>query len=107
MWQFMRNAFTRIEADPTDMRAGDSKSNWQHVRLCTECREETGHYEYMTQICLSCGQNMKWLPVTAAKRNIFIGGKWRVQLHDRGNDYIRSDGKWAQLDARNPMEGKT
>ena len=85
----------KIEADPTDRRAGPGRSNWEHVRVCPECRELTSHEEFMTEICLSCGRHMRSLPRRAAVRHIFWQGEWRKQLHDKKTDYIRKDNAWA------------
>ena len=77
-----------------DRRPGSGAEPWVHVRPCPICLEKTGHQEFMTEICLSCGGEMKTLPCDAATRRIFYCGQWRAQMRYRGDDYLREDGRW-------------
>ena len=78
----------------SDKRAGRFARPWHHVRVCIHCLEVTGHEEFMTKICLSCGQKMSWFPRDAAVRMVVQGGEWREHLHDNGLDYLREGDRW-------------
>ncbi len=77
-----------------DRRPGLGAAPWSHIRPCPICLEETGHQEFMTQICLSCGGEMKRLPRNGATRRIFYGGQWRTQMRYCGDDYLRENDRW-------------
>ncbi len=75
-----------------DRRPGPGAVPWVHVRPCQNCLEKTGHEEFMTEICLSCGG--EGVPGNGATRQIFYRGQWRAQMRYRGHDYLREDNRW-------------
>jgi hypothetical protein len=80
----------------SDSRAGPGAYAWKHVRVCPHCLEITGHQEFMTRICLSCGKRMDWFPRPAAIRRVRHGGRWRYQLRDGDADYLRVANMWVR-----------
>lgn len=84
-------------ADLNDLTKGNNRSAWKHVRICPKCLSVTGHQEFMTGSCLSCGQNMETSPRNAATRIVFWNGEWHKQLRYNDKNYIKQSGsKWIQ-----------
>lgn len=51
----------------------------------------------MTEICLSCGQDMETSPKNAATRIVFWNGEWHKQLRYKDKNYTKQGGsKWIQ-----------
>ena len=69
-----------VEKDPSDRRLCKSSTAWKHERYCPNCYATTQHDEFMTRICLSCGEyDREMIFSDRAYRQIFYQGKWRVQ----------------------------
>lgn len=69
------------DQDLDDLFAGPTATAWRHSDACTECYSPVGHREYMTKVCLTCGRRMRWLPRSAAIRQVVRHGRWvRQQL---------------------------
>ena len=96
MWPF--NIFTlHPDHDLRVMKKTSTSSRWSHVRACTECHSPVGHQEFMTQICLSCGQEMSQLPFDAAMRKIVRNGKWTQTIRVKNVEYEKVDGEWKPI----------
>lgn len=74
---------------------------WTHVRTCPKCYAPTGHQEFMTQICLTCGRDMPSLPRDAAKRRIVLDGKWTSTIRTDGIERVHVTGRgWVPINER-------
>ncbi len=43
------------EKDPNDYTLTESSTVWGTDRFCSTCKATTGHREYMSQVCNTCG----------------------------------------------------
>lgn len=62
--------------DIKDSLPSSTATEWYHSYSCPKCHSPVGHREFMTKICLTCGQEMGGLPDSSAYRSIARGGKW-------------------------------
>lgn len=81
----------------SNLSASSTSTKWQHVYACTECRAPVGHQEWMTKICLSCGQSMSAYPTSAAIREVVYNGRWVPDLLINGLHYERVNGVFCNI----------
>lgn len=86
--------FALPDHDLGDLLRGPSATAWRHRYVCTECNTPTGHQEYMTRICRTCGRKMHWSPSSRAIRYVIRGGKWVRQQTGNVTLLECSRGKW-------------
>jgi hypothetical protein len=63
-----------------DLRASDIASEWWHENFCLHCKAKTGHEEFMTNICLTCGTySERNCMGYRASRRYMKDGAWVIQ----------------------------
>jgi len=73
--------------DPNDLTLTKLSKPWiGDRRYCSICKKSTGHYEYMSGICNSCGSFESQVIYGRSYRKIKINGKWKVQYKYRNGD---------------------
>lgn len=78
--------------DLTERKVTQTSTAWSHAYFCNHCHEVTGHNEFMTKICLSCGQFNANLMASGAHRKVTRNGAWIDNYLIKGKDYLRIDG---------------
>jgi len=67
--------------DPKDYRKSDSSTDWSFdAHYCNDCRCSTGHQEFMSDVCRSCGGFKTQFNSGRSWRRIVQNGKWVFQV---------------------------
>jgi hypothetical protein len=75
-----------------DLKASDTASEWWHEHYCNHCKSKTGHEEFMTNICLSCGTYSErncW--EDRASRRYYNGSEWVIQHRYKNGSFGYSE----------------
>lgn len=84
--------------DMANLKESKTSSSWEHTYVCPKCISPVGHHEFMTEICLSCGQQMGRLPDSAARRRVVLEGAWRDTIRLGSTDYVKNEsGDWVRV----------
>lgn len=81
--KFLRRVFGYIDGDkdPKDYTKSKLSTEWQtEDYYCYHCKKSTGHSEYMSDICNSCGSFSTQVRFGRVYRKIYLNGKWRFQV---------------------------
>ncbi len=72
------------EKDPKDYKKCNLSTEWEaDDHHCKNCKCSTGHNEWMSDICNSCGSFDTQVRYDRSYRKIFYGGKWMYQVRYR------------------------
>lgn len=83
--------------DISNLKESKTSTKWKHTYCCSECNAPIKHEEFMTKVCLTCGQLMCEFSKSGALRRIVKDGKW-IQTIKIGNDeYENVDGNWTNI----------
>jgi hypothetical protein len=79
--------------DPKDYAKDKLSTGWQSdINHCNVCKKSTGHNEFMSDICNSCGSFNTQVAMGRTYRKIYIDGKWKYQIRYRnGVEEIREE----------------
>ena len=79
--------------DPNDYTLNDLSTAWiSEDHYCVKCKKSTGHNEYMSDICNSCGSWNTQKRYGRVYRQILINGVWKFQIkYKEGHEEIRDD----------------
>lgn len=70
--------------DPNDFTLTSLSTSWETSHsYCRKCNSETGHREFMAQVCNSCGEFNNIDLRGRSFRKIYIDGKWKYQYKYR------------------------
>lgn len=88
---------TLPDHDISNLLASATSSRWTHTYACSKCHAPIGHQEFMTDICLTCGQQMS--PKSAAMRRIVRGHRWIDTIRVERTEYEHIAGRgWIPLE---------
>lgn len=78
------------DKDPKDYKKCKLSTEWKSDDLyCSRCKCSTGHNEFMSDICNSCGGFDTQVRYGRTFRKIHTGGKWVYQVkYKRGHEEI-------------------
>lgn len=75
-----------------DLRESSIAGKWKHEYYCRHCKAKTGHEEFMTSICLSCGTYSSGnCMCSRASREYIKDGSRRIQHHYKDGSFGYSD----------------
>lgn len=77
--------------DPKDYTKDELSTGWKgDAMYCTACNKSTGHNEFMSDICNSCGSFHTQKHYGRSYRKIYIDGSWKYQVRYKdGTEEIR------------------
>ncbi len=79
--------------DPKDYKKDKLSTGWEHDdHYCSRCNCSTGHNEFMTDTCNSCGNFHTQHNSGRNFRKIYIDGQWKYQIrYEDGREEIRKE----------------
>lgn len=77
--------------DPKDYTKDKLSTGWESDNTyCNVCMKSTGHNEFMSDICNSCGNFNTQIRFGRSYRKIYIDGAWKYQVrYKNGTEEIR------------------